>query len=752
MGRLDRLKDARRAIQQAALTRWKERTPTREHNKSEIEAHGAGAADSPQRQSRYLTRQHGLEQARKLSRAGLLPRGIERKMGPSIDYVPFAPSEAARKAGRPVARIIDTVAPGIQAQGFATGFLIAPRLILTNYHVFPSRADAVGTGANFLFDQAERGIQTGITFELDPEIFYASDEGLDFAIVAVKSKTEDKAALDELGIITLIEATPKILKGQPVSIIQYPNGGPKQYAISQNRLVDVLETGYLHYETDTLEGSSGSPAFSQNWELVALHHAAIPEMRDGRVVAVDGEFWVEEMGDDRVHWIANEGIRVSAIVNRLAGMSLENEREKAMLRELLTTTTDPVDDLSDEMTKAPIPKTAILESDDRVTSPKLEAVKTSANNQFIFNAPVTIHIYAAGNADTVRAIPTGPVRAQLDTDVATEASIRFDPNYENRKGYDPGFLDPTGTIVVPLPGIAHDRLAEILTDSQNQPLVLKYHHFELVMNKKRRLQMWSAVNVDYDPAKKPEGDRKTFGSDKWIADKRIPVEAQIFDADFYKPAGNIDRGHIVRREDNAWGVTESEIEFANSDTFHWTNCTPQHEAFNQSAPGRRDPTYQGMKGLWGDFENYIQQSRTGNDTKACILAGPILDNINDPAKNFGSGEIQYPLRFWKVVCVVEPKVKGSADERVLKAFGFILSQKPVVDQFGIEAFGADRFKRYQVSLATITAEAGITFDDALHQADTMSGETMGIRILHLEHIRGVKKEGIKERAAVAPTA
>jgi len=101
---------------------------------------------------------------------------------------------------------------------------------------------------------------------------------------------------------------------------------------------------------------------------------------------------------------------------------------------------------------------------------------------------------------------------------------------------------------------------------------------------------------------------------------------------------------------------------------------------------------------------------------------------------------------------VEPKVNGVAGERILKAFGFILSQKPVVDQFGIEAFGADRFKRYQVSLATIETETGITFDDVLHQADTMRGETMGIRILRLEHIHGLKEGGIKESATAEPTA
>jgi endonuclease G len=728
MSRLDRLKEARRAAERAALARYIERTPERERTKAIIAAEGPGAADSPQRQMRYQTRQAGLAQARAMSRAGLLPAALERKIGPTLDYVAFAPSEAAGKAGRPVARIVDTVRPGFLPQGFATGFLIRPRLLLTNHHVFPTRGDAVGTGANFLFEQTERGLQTGVVFEIDPDTFYVSDAALDFAVVAVKAGPGGSPSLDDLGFLPLVEATPKILKGQPVNVIQYPEGGPKQYAISQNRLIDILDKeGFVQYETDTLGGSSGSPAFSESWELVALHHASIPETRDGRVIATDGSFWTEEMGDDRVHWIANEGTRVSSIVGRLVAMTLSNPDQQAILRELLASTTDPVDDIAQQMPGGVAPEVK--------ARPGLEG-GGMANNQLTFTGPVTIYIQAPG-APAVAAVPPviAPDRGAIPP-TAPEASIRFDPDYRHREGYDPAFLDPDGDIRVPVPTIADERSGEILMDRHGDPLVLKYHHFELVMNEARRLQMWSAVNVDYDPARKSQGNRDSFGSDKWIPDKRIPAAAQIFDADFYKPAGNIDRGHIVRREDNAWGDSDSEIEFANSDTFHWTNCTPQHEAFNQSNPGQNDPAYRGMHGLWGDFENYIQKSRKGNDTRCCILAGPVLDP-EDPSADFGEGAIQYPLLFWKVVCVAEPVEGGAEGERELKVFGFLLSQKPVVDRFGIEAFGPGRFKRYQVPLTAITERTGVVFDPVLLAADTLRGETEALPISSLEQVRGL---------------
>jgi endonuclease G len=246
-------------------------------------------------------------------------------------------------------------------------------------------------------------------------------------------------------------------------------------------------------------------------------------------------------------------------------------------------------------------------------------------------------------------------------------------------------------------------------DNPNEPLLLKYHHFSLVMNKKRRLQMWSAVNVDYSEERRDGRSRKEFGTDKWINDPRIPLKSQITDEEFYKPAGKIDRGHIVRREDNAWGDSPDEIEYGNSDTFHWLNCTPQHEAFNQENPRG----YNGQKGIWGQFEGYITKQLMNGEKRCCILAGPAL-LAKDPSADFGLGRIQYPIHFWKVVITAEKSGNGSPE---LKAHGFIFSQADVVKDFGIE-FMPGTFARYQRKLSDITNLTGVEFHQSLHAADT----------------------------------
>lgn len=729
MSKLDRIREAKAAARNAAIRRWVEHAPEREKKKREIAVGGEGAADTPQREARFKVRQGVLESARKLRSQGLLPRGIERKMGPTLDWTPFAPSEAARTAGRPVARIVTIVDPRFQAEGYGTGFLVTPTLLMTNHHVFPTRGDAVGQGANFGYERAEGGTQAGLVFELDPERFYVADERLDFAVVALKSKAVGGQSTEPLGVITLIEATPKILVGQQVNIIQHPEGGAKTYAITANRLLNILDEGFLQYETDTEEGSSGSPAFSGTWELVGLHHASIPEIRDGRAVRIDGGPWDDSMPDDLVRWIANEGTRVSAIVKSLAAMQPADARERQILQELLATTTDPVDDLARTMGES-LPVAA----GPGRTGGMLGGGAGMAHNQFVFSGPVTIHVYGPpASAGTVAgaSVGTEPSPAAL---VAPEKTLRFDPAYDEREGYDPAFLDPNGGIVVPVPTVDPQRDPEILKGANGASLVLKYHHFELVTNEARRLQMWSAVNVDYDPEKKPKGGRASFGKDRWVPDPRIPARAQIFDADFYKPAGKVDRGHMVRREDNAWGVDEEEMEFANSDTFHWPNCTPQHEAFNRSDPGGR---YGSMQGLWGGFENHIQEHLEGGDHEACLLAGPVLDNANDPSADFGLGPVQYPTRFWKVVAVTAPKSDGS-NGRELQAFGFLLSQASVVKKFGIERFDPGRFERHQVPLTEIEQTAGVVFDPLLHGADMMAGAQVA-RIDSLDEVRGLRR-------------
>ena len=59
----------------------------------------------------------------------------------------------------------------------------------------------------------------------------------------------------------------------------------------------------MQYRTPTDPGSSGSPVFNDQWELIGLHHAGSSEK--------------ESLLDPSEEHEANEGIRISAIMEAL---------------------------------------------------------------------------------------------------------------------------------------------------------------------------------------------------------------------------------------------------------------------------------------------------------------------------------------------------------------------------------------------------------------------------------------------------
>ena len=218
-----------------------------------------------------------------------------------------------------------------------------------------------------------------------------------------------------------------------------------------------------------------------------------------------------------------------------------------------------------------------------------------------------------------------------------------------------------------------------------------------------------------------------FGTDTWVADPRISGDLQIEDQQLYDPAKKFDRGHIVRREDTAWGDTAQEEVFANSDSFHWTNCTPQHEQFNRAM-------YQ-YHGLWGQLENHIQAQAKNVGQRMSIFAGPILNNKKDITHDFGGGKMRVPVRFWKILIVTEGA--GTAHPS-LRTYGFILDQTGAIQKFGLEKFSPGDMATYQVRLKDISTEAGVTFDKKVLAADAMAGapnEATRIRIESLDQVR-----------------
>lgn len=697
-----------------AAARWARRSAERERGLDSIARFGPGAADSAQRQL-----QHARREANKA--ASGVPVFGERIIG-TRDFVAYAPSAQAGAAASPVARITTMPDGGYVAQGVASGLLLPGALLLTNHHVFPGAAYAVGCAANFGYAEDERGINDGIYFELDPGGFFHADAAFDFALVAVKPVGLKGESLAAVGATRLIEATGKALVGAALNIIQHPLGGPRQYAISNNRLVDLLPEGFLHYETDTEPGSSGSPVYSDGWELVALHHSAVPRLKNGRIqrsARAGGGDWNEAHDPPSdIDWVANEGIRVSRLVEQLRRVRLAAPGHQQRLDRLLAQTGDP------------------FESADPAAVLNLPAARRldMPGHAFNFSGPVTVHVYAPQPEPAPVAAPPQAAEVPL---VVEEKKLLFDADYARRPGYNPAFLGKT----VPLPSVVETRRDELYLvrdykahaeedldvpavdlagAADGDALVLRYHHYSLAFNKTHRMCMWTASNCDYRPLQRQDKrPRKELGGEDWTLDPRIPAELQLQNADIYGPGRRIDRGHIVRREDNCWGAIGLATDYANSDTYHWPNCTPQHEAFNQENPRNQgDPgvyAADGQKGIWGQFETDVAAQIKAGGGRAILFAGPVLKDFFASFQIDGNPPVHIPKKFWKVVVVPEAPKKNAR----LRAYGYIFSQVDVQKKygFGFEALELPQFSRNRIKLAELSTLTGVVFPQAVLDAE-----------------------------------
>jgi endonuclease G, mitochondrial len=540
--------------------------------------------------------------------------------------------EGGASAARAVCRINIKEAGG-RLVGFGTGTLVSQTLLLTNHHVLPTAEIAASSIAEFDFQDGVDGLPiTPRSIALSPEQLFLTDEELDYSLVAVRATPQELA---DFGSNRLIEAEGKAIVGDFVSIIQHPGGEKKQVALRENRIVDLLDS-FLHYETDTEPGSSGSPVFSDQWEVVALHHASVPAPDD------------TELGG-----IVNEGVRVSSLLRSIRARSL-SPAEGALVEQLFPESAAP-----------PAEGVSVVVERDEVSAPWL-------------TVPLEIRLGTQG------------VRASQPSYRLAEA-VTIDPDYAGRRGFDPAFLG-AGDLEVPLPTLPDDLvpLASINAMATSEPrYVLPYHHFSVVMNKNRRLAFFTAVNIDGGSSIRVQRE-----TDRWSFDPRLPEEEQTGE-EAYRD-NPLDRGHLIRRLDPAWGDSIDEAKLCNDDTFHFTNCTPQHEDFNQS------------QSTWAGLEDYILDNADNRDFKVSVFTGPILADDDQAFRN-----IQLPRQFWKVVVMVK-------EDGGLSVTGYLLSQEGLIQglEFVPEEFSYGAYETFQVPVRSIEELTRLSFG-SLSDADPL---------------------------------
>lgn len=222
------------------------------------------------------------------------------------DSLPYSYLALGAKRGRAVCKIR---ASGVNFLGntgrwSGTGFLVAPNILLTNYHVINS--PGVAANAEAVFDYQESlsgGLSPTFSFQLNPGRLFISSpfEDLDYCFVWVEGAPQDR-----FGTIALWRGSSMAPSGESASIIHHPKGKPKRVSLRNNEVIDIgLGEVLVHYSTDTEKGSSGSPVLNQDWRLFALHHASTHDLNPSlRKLVEDAGYKTK---------VLNEGIKTSAI-------------------------------------------------------------------------------------------------------------------------------------------------------------------------------------------------------------------------------------------------------------------------------------------------------------------------------------------------------------------------------------------------------------------------------------------------------
>jgi len=198
------------------------------------------------------------------------------------------------------------------SEGVGTGFLVAPDLVLTNHHVvkdvisghylpsdvlirFDYRRSADGKTLNFgtefelaagwLVDSAP---PSAVDELADPGNQLPGAEELDYALLRVAGdpgRTPIRPATAQVmppppprGWEAIPTKPVPLPADGPLFIMQHPSGWPLKLAVEPLKSLLAVNANRtrVRYRTNTLKGSSGSPCFDYDFNLVALHYSGNP--------------------------------------------------------------------------------------------------------------------------------------------------------------------------------------------------------------------------------------------------------------------------------------------------------------------------------------------------------------------------------------------------------------------------------------------------------------------------------------------
>lgn len=610
--------------------------------------------------------------------------------------------ELIKYAKQKVGRIF--IKKGNKKVGYATGFMVAENLMLTNWHVFKTIEDIADSEIQFFYEYDMFGNEgTPLSFKLQSNIFYHSNKELDYCFVGVNSTDiSGSKKINDIGYIFLDPSLGKLGNEdeEALNIIHHPDGDFKQLSIRENLFKKITPTS-IWYETDTAPGSSGSPVFNDQWQVVALHHMGVGRKnqagdyidKDGKVIPkVNGK-----IDSSKVVWDANEGIRISVILKDLFTNFPNTQIVKGIQIR-------PETKVFTEERKIINEKPSSLNNHSNNTDMELNNFPNNVKISFPAslvekNGHINININQGSQSTLLKQIEKDRTASTADELLAEEIKkLEETTDFSSCRGYQSKFLGTNFDIPLPPPQKTIKKFIAKIggTDS----LVLKYYNYSTIFHSVRMMPIISGINVDGNPNKRKDNTKR---KDVWLRDTRLSFDIQLSDT-YYKGSG-FDRGHMSRREDANWGLTPEDAKRNADLTCLYTNACPQVAKLNQG----------GRKGLWGILEKIVLESgaeaETGKTGKISVFNGPIFKE-DDPVFR----GIQVPMDFYKIVLWL-------TDNGNLKATAFKLSQVELVSDIDFEQLDLDqntRFKEFQCRIKSLQTDTKIDFSDII-PFDTFDG-------------------------------
>lgn len=233
---------------------------------------------------------------------------LERIIGRSSTLIDICFLEGGLRVSPAIGRLLVSFGPGASNTFWGSGFLVeAPGLplLVTNYHVLyeqlkPGAAPASRVEIWFGYELGLDGKPKELHKAMGDISSIQGDASLDWAAIRLREHLPDS-------LIKLPLKSP----AKPVEpfdrayIIQHPKGGMKKIGMHHNDIFHV-DDHHIQYVTDTDQGSSGSPVFNEQWELIALHH---------RYVQIP-------MGDKAPPVYRNQGVRIEQVMAGLINSGL----------------------------------------------------------------------------------------------------------------------------------------------------------------------------------------------------------------------------------------------------------------------------------------------------------------------------------------------------------------------------------------------------------------------------------------------